>query len=59
MNIIIYSKKDVERAIADNKFPPNASVINFYDPHSKHIDYSVINCEVYFFPKARNSVQGS
>lgn len=38
MNISVYSREQIEKIIAEGKFPPNQAVISFYDPAIKHID---------------------
>ena len=55
MNVSIYSREQIERIIAEGKFPKNTAVISFYDPAIKridteyyHVDYSKI-CNTVFY----------
>lgn len=38
MNVNIYSRKEIEKIIANGTFPENTAVISFYDPAIKKID---------------------
>lgn len=49
-DIIIYSRKDAEKAIRSGNFPKNTSVISFYDPQTEHIKYEDICSDVYYCP---------
>ena len=49
-DIIIYSRKDAEKAIRSGIFPKNTSVISFYDPQTEHIKYEDICSDVYYCP---------
>lgn len=55
MDVSIYSREQIERIIAEGKFPKNTAVISFYDPAIKridkaysHVDYSKI-CNTVFY----------
>ena len=38
MKVLIYSRAQIEKIIADGNFPENTAVISFYDPKIKRID---------------------
>ncbi len=55
MNVLIYSRKEIQKIIDSGKFPENTAVISFYDPKIKridraysHVDYSDV-CENVFY----------
>ena len=55
MNVSVYSREQIEKIIAENKFPPNQAVISFYDPAIKridrgytHVDYSEVCKDVFY-----------
>lgn len=49
VSVSIYSRKQIEKIIADNKFPPNQVVISFYDSVIP-VDYSGV-CDTVFYSK--------
>lgn len=38
MKVTVYSRAEIEKVMADRKFPQNTAVISFYDPAIKRID---------------------
>ena len=55
MKVIVYSRAEIEKVMADGNFPQNTAVISFYDPAIKridegytHVDYSGI-CDTVFY----------
>lgn len=38
MQVSVYSREDIERIIAEGRFPQNTAVISFFDPPAKHFD---------------------
>lgn len=55
MKISVYSRKAIERIIAEGSFPDNTAVISFCDPELKHIDkdyshvdYSSVCSDVFY-----------
>lgn len=55
MNVLIYSRYEIEEIIDSGNFPENTAVISFYDPKIKridkdysHVDYSGV-CENVFY----------
>lgn len=47
MNVLIYSRDDMEKVIEDGKFPENTAVISFFDTYTP-IDYSNVCDSVYY-----------
>ena len=50
MNVLICSRKDIEKMIINRTFPKNTKVISFYDPHTEHIKYEEVCDDVYYCP---------
>ena len=55
MNVSVYSREQIEKIIAEDKFPSNQAVISFYDPATKridkdytHVDYSGVCKDVFY-----------
>lgn len=50
MNVLICSRKDMEKMIINKSFPPKTVVISFYDPSTEHIKFDRVCCDVYYCP---------
>ena len=55
MKVIVYSRAEIEKVMADGNFPQNTAVISFYDPAIKrideeysHVDYSKVCSDVFY-----------
>lgn len=50
MNVLICSRKDMEKMIINKSFPQKTAVISFYDPSTEHIKFDRVCCDVYYCP---------
>lgn len=48
MKVSIYSRKEIEKIIADGEFPQNTAVVTFYDHGYEHVRYEEVCRDVFY-----------